>query len=117
MKSFPGLRNVPPKIIAQGEYWPNGPGAEHLERWNRGERQKRVDKQRKPTRRNTVTDVSGFDALNNGTKSAEQLWSVESLELAKRSDGEPTELLEPGDEEYPLPYSIDDMVDFYGNIE
>lgn len=93
----PSEKNKPPAFIHEGEYWPNGHGATQLTG-------------KKNTRATSDLEV---------TRSATSGQSPEMLheDIAKRADSNTGELLELGEEGYPFPYSIDDMVKFYGDIQ
>lgn len=99
-------KNVPPEIIHQDEYWPKGRGKEHLDA---SKRQKRAG--------DVTTNEYEVDTVNSAAAlTAEEPSASDHSDFVKRASNKDVEILEPGDDDYPFPYSIDTMVKNYGGI-
>ncbi|PVH91997.1 hypothetical protein DM02DRAFT_544625 [Periconia macrospinosa] len=99
----PEERSKPPKILHEGEYWPNGVGRDQLE-----------------GKLNEINlDTTEFQPRSSMTDATLDLDPpMESVTggLIKRAEFEDAEVLELGDEGYPYPYSIDDIYKWYQHI-
>lgn len=90
-------------------YWPTGPGKRQLD-----EAAAKGGKKRATSSTDTESEV---ESSTNGTASAaDQLSASINSDFVKRASEDDAEILELGDEGYPYPYSIDDMVKIYGGI-
>ncbi|EAT90565.1 hypothetical protein SNOG_02353 [Parastagonospora nodorum SN15] len=103
----PEQRSVPPEIVHEAEYWPTGHGATQLN----GKKTTRATSGLEVTQSHSSSIQDNVSATSN--QSPDMLYE----EIAKRADREDGEILEPEDEDYPYPYSIDNMVEFYGGIK
>ncbi|KAF2756600.1 hypothetical protein EJ05DRAFT_69860 [Pseudovirgaria hyperparasitica] len=93
-------KKTPPKEMGRGEYWPNGPGAAHL-------------------LANPIVirseDEQAQSSILEDRDIQSPAASVYQRATGTESDG--SEVLEPDDDGYPYPYSIDEMYEFYKYVD
>lgn len=100
----PEDKSKPPEILHQAEYWPNGPGAEHL----------KESKNRVASKRTLVNTGQGpSSAVDVTVLTMDQPIEYNDNRLVQRANGERDEVLELGDDGYPYAYSIDDIYNWY----
>ncbi|KAF2754843.1 hypothetical protein EJ05DRAFT_503785 [Pseudovirgaria hyperparasitica] len=101
----------PPEIINQGEYWPQGPGADHLRDWNK-QLGATANPGARPGMHPRTNEMSGVELSNSNDT------MVAAKPVQSRSEEDQPEILTPDDgDEYPYAWSIEDMVDMYGGIQ
>jgi hypothetical protein len=105
LQKIPYKDRKAPEIISQGEYWPNGPGKVHLDKFRArsgtqgGSQQKR-----------------GLNPSDNEEDSQQHQHSPYTGGFVKRADRAEGELCEFGDDCYPYPYPIEDMYESYKGV-
>lgn len=102
----PEQKNNGPDEIGRGEYWPTGSGAKQL----------KGIKSRRASSNLGATSARSNSIQVNDTATFVPSPNTYSGELDKRAEGDDRQILELGDEGYPFHYSIDDMVEWYGDI-
>jgi hypothetical protein len=104
LQNVPEEDRSPPEIEYQGEYWPNGQGQKQLER-STAPAGKRGDPQQK---RSTIISREQDDS--------QQKYDTSTIGFVKRADRSDTGVCAFNDECYPFPYRIEDMYEWYKDI-
>ncbi|KAH8728381.1 hypothetical protein GQ44DRAFT_784073 [Phaeosphaeriaceae sp. PMI808] len=93
LQDLPDDEKSPPNEIGRGEYWPRGPGKDHL------------DKSKLVSKRSPTT--------NNNQEDSEQKRTPSTIGFVKRADRSDTQVCAYGEDCYPYPYPIKDMYEWY----
>jgi hypothetical protein len=96
LRKVPKEERKPPKIEKEAEYWPNGPGADQLAGNTQQKRSLTSNGNQEDSQQEHSPTTGGF------------------VKRASADDGrEKIGVLDPEDKEYPYPYDIDQIYDWY----